>query len=78
MLINLAIKHSFENLSLENLYYCSTLDKIQKEQYYLETYKSIYNILKTAGSCLGYINNEAFLAKMCSRVVSEATLKKKW
>jgi hypothetical protein len=77
MLISLAIlKHSIENFSLDILEYCSAKNVIQREQYYLDTYKPIYNILKIARSSLGYVHNEISLAKMSSRVVSEATLNK--
>ena len=77
MLINLAIlKYSIENFSLDILEYCSAKDVIQKEQHYLNTYKPIYNILKTAGSSFGYIHNEISLTKMNLRVASEATLNK--
>ena len=77
MLINLAIlKHNLENFSLDILEYCSPKDVIKREQYYIDTYKPVYNILKIAGSSLGYIHNETSLAKMSSRIVSEATLNK--
>jgi GIY-YIG catalytic domain-containing protein/NUMOD1 domain-containing protein len=77
MLISLAIlKHGIENFSLDILEYCATKDVIQREQYYLDTYKPIYNILKIAGSSLGYVHNETSLAKMCLRIASEATLNK--
>jgi hypothetical protein len=77
MLISLAIiKHNLENFSLDIIEYCSPKDVIKREQYYLDTYKPVYNILKKAGSSLGYIHNETSLAKMSSRIVSEVTLKK--
>jgi hypothetical protein len=77
MLISLAIlKHGIENFSLDILEYCATKDVIQREQYYLDTYKPIYNILKIAGSSLGYVHNETSLAKMSLRIASEATLNK--
>jgi group I intron endonuclease len=77
MLISLAIiKHNIKNFSLDILEYSSPKDVIKREQYYLDTYKPIYNILKTAGSSLGYVHNKTSLAKMRSRVVSEVTLKK--
>jgi hypothetical protein len=77
MLINLAIlKHNLENFSLDILEYCSPKDVIKREQYYLDTYKPVYNILKIAGSYLGYIHNETSLAKMSSRIMSEVTLNK--
>ena len=77
MLISLAIiKYNFENFSLDTLEYCSVEDVIEREQYYLDTYKPKYNILKPAGSSLGYVHNESSLAKIRTRVVPEATLNK--
>jgi excinuclease UvrABC nuclease subunit len=77
MLINLAIlKYNLKNFSLDILEYCSPIDVIKREQYYLDTYKPIYNILKIAGSSLGYVHNKTSLAKMNSRLVSELTLNK--
>jgi group I intron endonuclease len=62
MLISLAIiKYNFENFSLDILEYCSVEDVIEREQYYLDTYKPKYNILKPAGSSLGYVHNESSL-----------------
>jgi group I intron endonuclease len=77
MLISLAIlKHNIENFFLDIIEYCSPKDVIKREQYYLDTYKPVYNTLEKAGSYLGYVHNETNLAKMSSRVVSEVTLKK--
>jgi hypothetical protein len=42
MLISLAIlKHSIGSFSLDILEYCAAKDVIQREQYYLDTYKPI-------------------------------------
>lgn len=77
MLISLAIlKYNIVNFSLDILEYCSSKNVIQREQYYLDTYKPIYNIIKIAGSSLGYVHNEISLAKMNLRIISEATLNK--
>ena len=56
--------------------YCSNKDIIKKEQYYLYLLKPEYNILKTAGSCYGYIHSEASLIKLRARVVTKETLDK--
>ena len=75
MLICLAIlKYNIENFSLDILEYCSKEDVIKREQHYLDIYKPKYNILKTAGSCLGFVHTENSLSKLRSRVVSEETL----
>jgi group I intron endonuclease len=39
---------------LEILQYCDQSDVISREQYYLDLLKPEYNILKTAGSPLGF------------------------
>lgn len=75
MLICLALlKYNIENFSLDILEYCSKEDVIKREQHYLDTYKPKYNILKTAGSSLGFVHTEDSLSKLRSRVVSEETL----
>jgi group I intron endonuclease len=77
MLICLALlKYNIENFSLGILEYCSRDDVIKREQHYLDIYKPKYNILKIAGSSLGYKHTEGSLSKLRSRVVSEATLEK--
>jgi excinuclease UvrABC nuclease subunit len=76
-LINLAIlKYGLDNFSLDILEYCSSKNVIEREQYYMDLYKPKYNVLKKAGSSIGYIHSEQSLAKMRSRVVSEDTLNK--
>jgi group I intron endonuclease len=37
---------------------------LEREQYYLNTMKPVYNILKVAGSILGYVHNEKSIAKI--------------
>ena len=77
MLISLAlIKYKIENFSLDILEYCSKNDTIKREQYYLGVYNPVYNILKTAGSSLGYAHTESTLSKLRSRVVSKTTINK--
>lgn len=77
MLICLALlKYNIENFSLDIIEYCSKDDVIKREQHYLNIYKPKYNILKTAGSSLGYRHTLDSLSKLRSRVVSEATLEK--
>lgn len=65
MLINKAlIKYGYSNFILEVLEYCDRKDVLVREQYYLDFCKPEYNILKVAGSILGYIHSENTLAKM--------------
>ncbi|UYZ01833.1 hypothetical protein OJ967_27730 (plasmid) [Peribacillus frigoritolerans] len=58
------IKYGYSNFSLEILEYCDRSDTLSREQYYLDLCKPGYNILKIAGSNLGYIHSENTLAKM--------------
>jgi len=44
---------------LDILEYCSSEDLIKREQYYLQNLKPLYNILKTAGSLLGFKHSKA-------------------
>jgi group I intron endonuclease len=65
MLISKAlIKYGYSNFTLEILEYCNRSDAIIREQYYLDLCKPEYNLLKVAGSRLGYIHTENTLAKM--------------
>jgi len=58
------IKYGYSNFSLEILEYCDRSDTLSREQYYLDLCEPEYNILKIAGSNLGYIHSENTLAKM--------------
>ena len=65
MSINKAlIKYGYSNFSLQIIEYCDRKDILVREQYYLDLCKPEYNILKVAGSNLGYIHSENTLAKM--------------
>lgn len=65
MSINKAlIKYGYSNFSLEIIEYCDRKDILVREQYYLDLCKPEYNILKVAGSNLGYIHSENTIAKM--------------
>lgn len=48
------LKYGFSNFSLEILEYCNLENYIKREQYYLDYLKPDYNIVKLAGSTLGY------------------------
>ena len=52
------LKYGFSNFSLEILEYCNLKDLLGREQYYLDTLKPEYNIVKIAGSTLGYKHSE--------------------
>jgi len=65
MLISKAlIKYGYSNFTLEILEYCDRSDVILREQYYLDLCKPEYNILKVAGSSLGYVHTEETLLKL--------------
>ena len=67
-LINKALlKYGYGNFSLEILEYCEPKDLISREQYYLDLIKPEYNILKIAGSSLGYRHTEETFIKFSQR-----------
>jgi group I intron endonuclease len=59
MLIHKALlKYRYSNFSFEILEYCEPKKCIEREQYYLDLLKPEYNILKNAGSPLGFKHSE--------------------
>ena len=59
MSINKALlKYGYSDFSLLILEYCEPDLCIEREQYYINLYKPEYNILKLAGSSLGYTHTE--------------------
>lgn len=63
---NALLKRGYFNFSLEILEYCEKKSTILREQFYIDLMKPEYNILKQAGSSLGYRHTEETLAKMAS------------
>jgi group I intron endonuclease len=58
-LINRALlKYGFENFRFEILEYCTKDVILEREQYYLDLFKPIYNIVSQAGNTLGYKHSE--------------------
>ena len=57
------LKNGYSNFSLEILEYCSPENAILREQYYMDQLKPDYNILKTAGSFLGFKHSEETIAR---------------
>ena len=53
------LKYGYAEFRLEILEYCSANILIQREQFYFDKYTPEYNILKFAGSPLGYRHSEA-------------------
>jgi group I intron endonuclease len=71
MSINKAlVKYGYSDFSLLILEYCEPDLCIEREQYYIDLYKPEYNILKLAGSSLGYTHTEETLAKLRDLEVS--------
>lgn len=72
-------KWGYENFTFEVLEECTVENLINREQFYLDTLKPQYNILKIAGSSLG-IKRPELSIKMIelnkNRVVSEETKKR--
>jgi group I intron endonuclease len=58
------LEYGYSKFSLEILEYCTPEKCIEREQYYINLLKPKYNILKTAGSTLGYKHTKETLAKM--------------
>jgi hypothetical protein len=58
------LKYGYSNFKLEILEYCSPEDVIKREEYYLKIFEPYYNILKIAGSSLGYTHSQETKDKM--------------
>ena len=77
MIISKAIlKYGYSNFRLEILEYCAPEECIKREQFYIDTLKPEYNILKLAGSSLGHKHTEETLAKFKERKFSLDRLEK--
>jgi group I intron endonuclease len=71
------LKNGHSNFSLEILEYCDPKVVIEREQYYMDLLSPEYNVLKFAGSSLGYKQSEETLAKLRGRTLSPETLEKR-
>lgn len=60
------LKYGYSKFKLEILEYCSPEDLIEREQYYLKSLEPYYNILKIAGSSLGYTHSQETKDKMAA------------
>ena len=58
------LKYGYSGFKLEILEYCAESEVLNREQYYIDLLKPEYNILKIAGSTLGYKHTEETLAKL--------------
>jgi O6-methylguanine-DNA--protein-cysteine methyltransferase len=71
------LKHGFSNFSLEILEYCDIKVLLEREQYYLNRLKPVYNVVEKAGSTIGYKHTEETLKKMREFILSDEDLTKK-
>ena len=71
------LKHGFSNFSLEILEYCNVKILLEREQYYLDKLKPVYNIVEKVGSTLGYKHTKETLQKMRDFVLSDEDLARK-
>lgn len=72
----LAKKYGYAEFKLEILEYCSIEELIIREQFYFDEFNPEYNILKFAGSPLGYRHSEAskkLIGLASKRKVSESS-----
>ena len=71
------LKHGYAKFRLEILEYCSTDKLLTREQFYFDNYNPEYNILKIAGSPLGYRHSEAAKTRISlankNKIISEST-----
>lgn len=58
------LKHGYSKFNLEILEYCDSKDLMKGEQYYINLLNPEYNILKKAGSLLGFKHKEETRGKM--------------
>ena len=68
------LKYDYSNFKLDVLEYCDLAELLVREQYYLDLYSPEYNILKTAGSSLGFKHSEETLLKFKLRELSKEHL----
>lgn len=71
------LKHKFSNFRLEILEYCKLTNVLEREQFYLDISKPLYNIATIAGSTLGYKHSPESLEKMRSFVLSDEVRERK-
>lgn len=60
------LKYGYSNFKLEILEYCEREQVISREQHYFDTLKPEYNVLKIAGSGLGFRHSPETIARMKS------------
>jgi hypothetical protein len=71
------LKYGFSNFRLDILEYCDKHNVLEREQYYMDLLKPIYNIVQKAGSTLGYKHTPESLVKMRDFVLSDEVRNRK-
>lgn len=71
MIYNALLKNGYSNFTFEILEYCDSVDLLKCEQHYIDKLKPEYNILKIAGSSLGYRHSDETRAKISNSLVGE-------
>ena len=61
------LEYNHSNFNLEILEYCNNKSLINREQYYMDSLKPVYNICKIAGSMLGFKHSVKTLEKFKNR-----------
>lgn len=71
------LKYGYSSFSLTILEYCEVKQCLERENHYFKLFKPEYNILKKAGSSLGFVHSEESKALMrgaaLGRKLSEET-----
>lgn len=67
------LKYNYKNFTLDILEYCDSNILIEREQYYINNIKPVYNSLSKAGSSIGYKHTIDTLEKFKLRKVSDIT-----
>nr|YP_009568430.1 hypothetical protein [Drechslerella brochopaga]QBL02512.1 hypothetical protein [Drechslerella brochopaga] len=73
-LLNALLKEGYSKFSLNILEYCEPNKCIEREQYYLDKLLPEYNILKIAGSSLGFKHSEESKNLMSKAAIKKYTL----
>ena len=53
------LKYGINSFTLDIMEYCTSSALIEREQFYLDNIKPVYNILTTAGNRKGFVHSEA-------------------
>lgn len=67
------LKYGYSEFSLEILEYCASSECLEREQYFLDTLKPKYNILKWARSFLGRKHTQETKKKFFSCFIRKQT-----